>query len=436
MPPLGSVRRRKEYSDRFEDDGSGGTLSHLPIVMVTPFEAAPPRSTLRYTLVLGTLVALGALGIDTYLPAFPAIAKSLGVTEGRVQLSLVSYFIAVALGQVVYGPLADRFGRRMPMLAGLGLFTMASVGCALTNSIEALIVLRFFQGLGACATMVIPRAVVRDLRSGEEAAKLFALMMLVLGVSPIFAPLLGSFIITWLPWQAMFWFLALYGALCMASVSLLLEESHPEERRTSGGVLSAFGTYARLLRDRSFLVPVMNGGFSQAVLFAYLTASPFVYIQLYHVDPKVYSLLFAFNAVGLIGLAQFNVVLLRRFGATRLLRFASAVQTVSALVLLLSFVLRVDSLPLTGLCLFLCVGVQGMVGPTTMMMALEPNPEVAGAASALSGTLQFACGAISGSLVSALFNGTAVPFALVVTVCAAVALGLAWLRPSPRLVEA
>lgn len=405
----------------------------IPIVMVTPFEAAPPRSTLRYTLVLGTLVALGALGIDTYLPAFPAIAKSLGVTEGRVQLSLVSYFIAVALGQMVYGPLADRFGRRLPMIAGLSIFTLASVGCALTHSIETLIVLRFFQGLGACATMVIPRAVVRDLRSGEEAARLFALMMLVLGVSPIFAPLLGSFIIAYLPWQAMFWFLAIYGGLCLGVVGFLLEESHPEQRRTSGGMANVFRTYARLLKDRSFLFPVLNGGFSQAVLFAYLTASPFVYIQLYHVDPKVYSMLFAFNAVGLIGLAQFNVVLLRRFGATRLLRFASAIQTASALVLLASFVLQIDSLPLTGLCLFLCVGVQGMVGPTTMMMALEPNPEVAGAASALSGTLQFACGAISGSLVSALANGTAVPFALVIVFCAAVALALSWVRTTEVL---
>lgn len=397
--------------------------------MNAPSDSARP-SNFRHALVLGTLVALGALGIDTYLPAFPSIAKSYGVGEERVQLSLVSYFIALAVGQMVYGPLADRYGRRLPLMAGLSLFAVASVGCALAPSVEALVGLRFFQGLGACAGMVIPRAVVRDLRSGEDAARLFALMMLVLGVSPIFAPLLGSFLIAWGPWQTMFWFLAVLGVLCVASVGFLLEETHTPERRTTGGISGVFRTYGDLVRDRAFMLPVLTGGLSQAVLFAYLAASPFIYITLYGVSPTAYSLLFAFNAVGLIGLAQFNVVLLRRFGPTRLLRVASSAQTASALVLLSSVLLHFDSLPLTGLCFFVCVGVQGLTGPTTTMLALEPYPEVAGAASALSGTIQFACGAIAGSLISALANGTAIPLATVISVCAAGAFVLAALRPS------
>lgn len=388
------------------------------------------HSNARHALSLGSLIALGALGIDTYLPAFPAIAKSLHVGQGQVQLSLVSYFVAIALGQMVYGALSDRHGRRLPLLVGLSIFTLASVGCALSRNIETLIAMRFLQGLGACAGMTIPSAVVRDLRSGEEAARLFALMILVLGVSPILAPLLGSLLTTWLPWPALFWFLTLFGALCIASVAFFLEESHAPDRRTSGPLASVFATYARLLRERAFLVPSLTGGLSQAVLFAYLAASPFVYITLYHMAPAAYSGLFAFNAVGLIGLAQFNVPLLRRFGATRLIRFASAVQTVATLLLFSTLALHVDSLPTTGACLFVAVAAHGLTGPTTTMMALEPNPNVAGAASALAGTLQFACGALSGSLVSALFDGTALPFAGVVAVCATAGLVLASLRPA------
>jgi DHA1 family bicyclomycin/chloramphenicol resistance-like MFS transporter len=391
----------------------------------------PPRgsqSNLRYAFVLGTLTTLGALGIDMYLPAFPAIARSLGVDEGKVQLSLVSYFIALAVGQVVYGPLSDRRGRRFPLMAGLLLFALASAGAALCSDITALIAMRFLQGIGACAGMVIPRAVVRDLRSGDEAARLFALMMLVLGVSPIFAPLLGSLLITWLPWQAMFWFLAFFGLLCFGSVTVFLEETNPRHNRSEGGVPETLRTYRRLFSEPSFMLPVLIGGFSQAVLFAYLAASPFIYITLYHVSPSVYSLLFAFNAVGLIGLAQANVLLLRRFGAAALMRFATAAQTIATLGLLTSVVLHFDSLPLTALCFFICVGVHGLIGPTTGMLALEPYPAFAGAASALSGTVQFACGALSGTLVSALFNGTPTPFAAVVAGCAVTGLGLSALK--------
>ena len=394
--------------------------------------SAPTRQThsnTRYMFVLGTLTALGALGIDTYLPAFPAIARSLGVTEGQVQYSLVSYFIALALGQMIYGPLSDRYGRRLPLLVGLTLFSLASVGAALSHDITTLIAMRFVQGIGACAGMVIPRAVVRDVRSGEEAARLFALMMLVLGVSPIFAPLLGSLLITWLPWQAMFWFLAGFGVLCIGSISLFLKETHPQANRSVGGFPEMQETYKRLLGERSFMLPVLSGGFSQAILFAYLAASPFIYITLYKVTPTAYSILFALNAVGLIGLAQANVTLLRRFGAQRLLRFAALAQTGGTLVLLLSVLTHTDSLVLTALCFFVCVGVQGLIGPTTSMLSLEPYPAFAGAASALSGTLQFACGAISGTLVSRLSNGTALPFVFVITGFALAGLALSSLTP-------
>ena len=308
----------------------------LAVPIHEPLEIVKTRSTLRYALVLGTLTALGALGIDMYLPAFPLIAHSLHVTQGRVQMSLVSYFLALALGQIVYGPLSDRYGRRTPLLVGLVLFSAASVGSALTTDINMLIGMRFLQGIGACAGSVISRAVVRDLRSGEEAARLFASMLLVLGVSPICAPLLGSVITEFLPWQSMFWLLACLGVLAITSVWFLLDESHPVHRRTDGGIGQAARTYVRLLVDPKFMFPVLSGGVSQGLLFAYLSASPFIYITLHHVAPMVYSVLFALNAIGLIGLAQANVKLLRKFGPQRLIRFAATVQTASALVLLMT----------------------------------------------------------------------------------------------------
>lgn len=394
------------------------------------------HSTGKQAFILGTLIALGAFGIDTYLPAFPAIAKSLGVTEGQVQLSLVSYFIAMAAGQMIYGPLSDRIGRRLPLQIGLTLFTVASAGAAMTSSIEALVALRFIQGLGACAGMVLSRAIVRDLKSGEEAARLFALMLLVLGVSPIVAPLLGSALLSFMPWQALFWFQAGLGVLAIAMTARFLGETHPPEKRETAKLGPLLRTYGLLLRDRRFILPVLVGGFSQSVMFAYLATSPFLYMTLYKVHPSWYSILFAINAIGLIGTAQGNIYLIRRFGTTKLVQFATTIQTASAGVLLTSVLLGFDSLLLTGICLFLCLGVQGLIGPTTGMLSLEPYPEMAGAASAVSGTLQFALGALSGSLVSVLFNGTAAPFAVVITGCALIGVVLSRIVLQPKLAEA
>jgi MFS transporter, DHA1 family, multidrug resistance protein len=388
---------------------------------------ARERSTLRHTLVLGTLIAMGAFGIDTYLPAFPEIAAGLRVTEGQVQLTLVSYFIAMALGQMVYGPLSDRHGRRRPLVVGLVLFTLASVGSALATTIEMLVAMRFLQGLGACAAMVIPRAIVRDLRSGEEAARLFALMLLVLGVSPILAPLVGSLLLVWLPWQAAFWFLTLLGLFGLFVTVFLVEETNPPHRRTSGGIGESFGTYGRLLGDRQFLLTAMIGGFSQAVVFAYLAGSPFVYIDLHHVDPTVFSLLFAMNAIGLIGAAQLNIKLLRRWGVGRLIVGTAMLQSLAALSLVGLISAQVETVPLIAMCLFLCVGAQGLLGPTTAMLSLEPHPEIAGAASALMGTLQFAAGAVSSGMVSWLSDGTAIPLAGVIAGCAMLGLLMATL---------
>ena len=391
----------------------------------SPHRPVPRGSTFRHAMVLGTLIALGALGIDMYLPAFPAIAESFGVDEGKVQFSLVSYFVALALGQMFYGPASDHIGRRLPLLFGFTLFILASAGCALAPSIDVLIAMRFLQGIGACAGMVIPRAIVRDLRSGEDAARLFALMLLVLGVSPILAPLLGSLLLDWgLPWQAPFWFLTAFGVSCLVLIVFLLEETNPPERRSAGGVGMAFRNYGSLLVDRRFVVTALVGGFSQAVVFAYLAGSPFVYLTLHHVSNKIYSLLFALNAIGLIGSAQTNVFMIRRFGAIRLILLATTAQSLAALTLLASTVLHFDAVTTIAVCLFFCVSCQGLIGPITSMLSLEPHPKKAGAASALMGSLQYACGAVSSMMVSYFFNETSIPFAAVLAACALSGLGL------------
>lgn len=414
------------------DAGVAATVPTRSTAHATP---APRDSMLRHALVLGTLTAMGAFGIDTYLPAFAAIAKSLHVTEGAVQLSLVSYFIALAVGQSIYGPFSDRHGRRGALILGFGLFVLASIGCAMAPSIEWIIALRFVQGIGACAGMVLTRAIVRDLRSGEEAARLFALMLLVLSVSPIFAPMIGSLLLAYLPWQSVFWFMGSFAALCLIMIFTCLEETNPPERR-SGGIGEAFRNYGTLVRDRHFMTTVLIGGFSQAALFAYLAGSPFVYLTLNHVSPTMYSVLFAVTAMALIGTAQFNVHLIRRVGAPRLVLIGSIVQCSGAVALFIATLLHHDSVAVIAPLLLITMGCQGVLGPTTAVLALEPYAASAGAASALMGTLQFAAGALSSSLVSVFFDNTSRPFGGVIAGCALAGLVLAILMQKTPAAEA
>jgi DHA1 family bicyclomycin/chloramphenicol resistance-like MFS transporter len=419
--------------------------SPRPSAVPDPSDAEPgPGGPLtRHALVLGMLTAMGAFGIDLYLPAFPAIAGSLGVSEGAVQRSLVSYFIALALGQLVYGPVSDRVGRKPPLVVGFALFAVASVWAAFATSVDMLVAARFVQGLGACAGMVLSRAVVRDLRSGEEAARLYALMLLVLSVSPLLAPMIGSLMVERLPWQAVFWFLAALGGLCLTLVVAFLEETNPPAKRTAGGLGVAFANYARLAKDKSFLGIVMVGGLSQGALFAYLAGSSPIYITIHHVTPTAYSLLFALNAVGLIGAAQFNVWLMRRLGSGRLLWAGALVQTAAAVALLAATLTGWDTVPVLAALLFVTLGCQGVLGPTSAVVALEPHAAAAGAASALMGALQFGCGAASSALVSVFYeryDGSAVPMATVIAGCCAaglafVAVGSAGRRPADAAVR-
>lgn len=369
-------------------------------------------SFLRMALVLGLLSAIGPFAIDMYLPALPAIGQSLGAEMSQVQASLTAFFLALGAGQLLYGPLADRLGRKTPLYAGMGLFLAASVGCALAQDADTLVALRFVQGLGAAAGMAIPRAIVRDLHTGTDAARLMSLLMLVFSVSPILAPLAGSALIALAGWRAVFWAVSLAALAGLAMIAVFLQETRPaaERRGTSlGGVLR---DYALLLRDRQFMGLVLIGSFSLGGFFVYLANSPFVLIGHYGLSPTQYSLAFALNAVSFIAASQFVGRLGERLGLARLMHLAILGACVTLLLLLACFMLGLDRLGvLIGLYL-VASAFMGLVIPTSSVLALESHGERAGTASALLGTLQMLLGALMMG-VAGLF-GTGRPLPMVV----------------------
>src|SRR5918993_163448 len=378
---------------------------------------------LRNALVLGMLSAVGPFAIDMYLPAFPAIAREYQVDVSGVQMSLMSFFLAVALCQSAYGPLSDRLGRKPPLYVGLGLFAMASIGCSFAPNVETLIAFRFLQGVGSCAAMVIPRAIIRDLHTGHEAARLMATSMLVFSVSPILAPLAGSALTAFFSWRVIFWAIALIGLGGLAVVLFLLPETHKPDQG-KGGIAQAFRTYGSLLRDRRFRGLAFIGGFSQASFFAYLAGSSVIFIEHFGMTPSAYSMIFASNAIAFIGSAQFNSTFMRRFGAERVVRFAISCFAVPVTLLFLLTVAGVDNAFVLWGLLFVSFGCLGFVIPSTAVLALEERGPIAGTASALMGTLQLSTGAAVIALVSALYNGTSVSMVSAIFVCACVALTL------------
>lgn len=360
-------------------------------------------------MVLGLLSAIGPFAIDMYLPALPTIGGTFGVTIGEVQATLMAFFVALGLGQMVYGPLSDMYGRKLPLYAGLTLFMVASVGCALAPSIQSLVAWRFVQGLGACVGMVIPRAVVRDLHTGPEAAKLMAQLMLVFSVSPILAPLTGSFLIENFGWRSVFWAVLVATGLALVLLRCRLPETRPPAERAGSTVAAAVSAYGLLLRDRHFLALVCIGAFSMASFFAYLANSSFVLIDHHGLSPRQYSVAFAANAASFIGVSQFAGPLARRLGLRRVVRIGVACNATIMLSLLGLQLVGVTGLAVLLALLFVGFGFLGMVVPTTAVLALDGHGPIAGTASALMGTLQFLTGVAVMAAVGVWADGTALP---------------------------
>ncbi|MFL5800486.1 MAG: Bcr/CflA family multidrug efflux MFS transporter [Roseiflexaceae bacterium] len=397
---------------------------------------SPPRpSVARLTLVLGSLSAFGPLSTDMYLPGLPALAREFRTDTAAAQLTLSIFFIGLALGQALYGPIADRVGRRRPLLAGIALYTIASGACALAPSIESLIVLRFAQALGGCAGMVIARSVVRDCFDAHNSARMYSFLMLVMGLAPITAPFIGGQLLLAFSWRAIFWLLGGFGLLCLVMVAFGLPETLPDERRLRAGLGQALAVYGRLLADRRFVGYALSGGLVMAGMFAYISGSPFVFIELYGVAPQHYGWIFGANALGLIGASQINRWLLTRYRGEAILTTALAIYATAAL--LLALVAATGFGGLLGLLppLFVCVASVGLVGPNTTAAAMAPHGQIAGSASALLGTLQFVVGAGAGALVGVLYNGTALPMAGIIAICGVAALmtfQMLAFRPAPR----
>jgi len=371
----------------------------------------------KLTFMLGSLTALGPLSIDMYLPSFQAIARDLTASPAQVQLTLAVFFVALGIGQAFYGPLSDRFGRRRPLCFGLALYVLASAGCALARSIEALVAWRFAQALGGCAGMVIARAVVRDRFDEREAARFFSLLILVTGLAPILAPSIGGQILVFFSWRAIFWTLAGFALVGFITATFVLPESLPPERRTEGGVATALRVYARLLRDRAFMRYALSGALVISGMFAYIFGSPFVFMQIYGVRPERFGWIFGAIALGLISASQLNRVVLARVAGARILSHALVVTAAAGAMLLVMAWTGVGGL--AGLLgpLFVYIASLGFVLPNVIATALGPQGRNAGTASALLGTLQFGAGATVGALLGVLGDGTAVPMAGLIATC-------------------
>ncbi|MBT9238762.1 multidrug effflux MFS transporter [Pseudomonas sp. MG-2] len=381
---------------------------------------------LRMVLILGALSAFGPLAIDFYLPAFPAMAQAFATDEKHVQATLAAYFLGLSIGQLAYGPVADRFGRRKPLMFGVTLFTLASLACAYAPNLDTLVLARFVQALGGCAGMVLSRAIVSDKCDPVASAKVFSQLMLVMGLAPILAPMLGGVLVNVAGWQSIFLALSLFSAGCLLAVSLGLPESLPEHipRQPLSGALRQ---YLRLFADRAFIGHALTGGIAIAGMFAYIAGSPFVFIKLYGVPAEHYGWLFGTNAAGFILVAQVNARLLAKRGPAFLLARAVWLYLAAGLVLLGVAAMHPTQLWPLLVPLFVCISSLGCIIPNASACAMSGQGARAGSASALMGCLQFSVAAGAAALVGLLHDGSAVPMALVISLCGALVVSVALL---------
>ncbi|MFC5585665.1 multidrug effflux MFS transporter [Nitratireductor kimnyeongensis] len=379
---------------------------------------------LRIALVLGLLTAVGPFAIDMYLPALPSIGADLKAETVPVQMSLLVFFLSMGLAQIIVGPISDMVGRKVPLYAGLVVFIIGSIGSALAGSIEMLIAFRFLQGLGASAGMVVPRAVVRDLHTGTEAARLMSLLMLVFSISPILAPLTGSLIIATLGWRAVFWSVTIAAVLGLVLLATALKETRPVEQRKGSSLRTALAGYRFLLGDRKFMGLTFIGGFGISSFFVYLSNSSFVLIDHYGLSPTLYSVFFSINAVAFFTMSQLTGRLTERYGLRRVVRVAVISYATTIVAMLAVMASGLQSLWVLASFLFVGYGFLGLVIPTTSVLAMDDHGTIAGTASALMGTLHFAIGAAAMAVSGLFFDGTPLPMATSIAVCAVLALAL------------
>lgn len=369
------------------------------------------------------------MSVDLYLPAFTSIARHFGTSVHAVQFSLSTYLVGFAAGQVLYGPLSDRYGRRRPLAAGIALYVVASLACAAAPSIGALIGLRLVQGLCGCAGVVISRAIVRDMFVGAEAARFFSLIMLVFGVAPVLAPLLGGQLLAVVGWRGIFVTLAGYGLACLVGAFWLPETLAPAARR-SGGLRGALASYREVVGHRAFLAYAGASSFANAALLAYIVSAPAVVIEQFGVSPQKFGFVFGANALGFVAVSQLNRWTVRRLGLETVLRRAVAAQALCGVALLAVAVTGAGGLAAAAVPMFGVVASLGAIMPNATALALTPFPDSAGAAAAVVGTLQTGLGAAAGAIVAAIGLEPVLSMAVVlIGACALAVTTLAALAP-------
>lgn len=378
----------------------------------------------KLILILGLLSAIGPFSIDMYLPAFPSIAADLHTTVAKISLSLSSFFIGISAGQMLYGPLLDRFGRKKPLYIGISVYLIASIGCAMATSANSLIWLRLLQALGSCSGMVASRAMVRDLFPVEENAKVFSLLMLVVGVSPIIAPTLGGYLSAGIGWHYVFIVLTLMAAIILAAIHFYLPESRKPDSTFSLKPKPIINSFLSVAKEPQFYTYAFAGSIASAGLYAYISGSPSVFMEIYKVSEQQYGWIFAMVAVGLITSSQINTILLRKYRSEQVVVIALLCQSLTGIILFTGSAFGFLGLFSTIFFCFIFLSCQGFTFPNTSALSLAPFTKTAGSASALLGSIQMGIGAFTSALVSYLNNGTAIPMTIVMAGCALTSFGI------------
>ena len=342
-------------------------------------------------LVLGGLMAFTSLSTDIYLPAMPQMQLDL---QGDIELTVTGFLIGFAIAQIIWGPISDRYGRKMPLVIGLILFIIGSVGCALSETIGQILAARVVQALGACVGPMLSRAMVRDMLDSKKAAEMLSTLMILMALAPIFGPLIGGQMLKFTSWQSIFWLLTIIGAVMLISLKKL-PETLPEQNRQSTSLLNAFKKYGVLLRNRRFMAYTLCVSFFYVGVYAFVAGSPEIYITYFGVDPQHYGWLFALNVFGIVSLSFANRILVRKFSLDLLLRVATAIAMVAGLVLVVLVKLQIGGIYGVVVPVFFFFSMNGIIAATTTAAALDKVPEMAGAAAALLGALQYGSGILS-----------------------------------------
>ena len=367
-------------------------------------------------LLLGSLTALGPLAIDMYLPSLPALSKSLHASPGAVSVTLAAFFAGLGIGQLIYGPMSDRVGRRGPLLLGVGLYLVGAVLCAVAPNVWLLVAARFLQAIGGSAGQVVARAAVRDRFGHQMAARVLSLLMLVLGLAPIIAPLFGGYLLLVADWRAIFWFQAIVSAVVLTTTTLFLKESRTHEQRAEARSESPIATFRYLLSHPRILGYTLSGAFNSGAFFSWISLSSYLLIEVYHVSPANFGWWFGANAAGFIGMGQVNAHLLRWRTPEEILIRARLASIIFAAILVFTAFTGLGGMLGVIIPLYVTLGSFGLVGPNTQAAAMNVDPGRAGAISSITGFATFATGAVISAIGGYMHDGTARPLAALVMV--------------------